>query len=130
MLRVTDDDGWLTRLAKLIPAEALAFYGTICGMIPAGQSHRQSYLVVLTVITLLFTISVRIWVTTYPNGRPQWSLVAISAISFLLWACALPAGSSPLDLPPNEQFIVPIISFIWVTLISTFYKPKTTVRPS
>ncbi len=120
MLRVTRADDWLTRLAKLIPAEALAFYGTVSGMIPAAEPGRRTYLLVLAVLTAIFTAFLRLRATG--PGKPQVGAVAIAVASFLFWAAALPGDASPFPIPADKHWLAGVAAFVWVTVVTTFYK--------
>jgi|SRR4051794_11922605 hypothetical protein len=121
MLRVRQSDDWMTRLAKLIPAEALAFYGTISGMIPTDDVARKTYLFGLAALTMVLTIVLRARATKAGFATPQWAAVAIAAASFLFWVAALPAEASPLSIDPSKQWMPGVAAFIWATLVTMFY---------
>lgn len=118
-------DGWATRLAKLMPAEALGLYGAASGMIPAVSaeltaSSRNKVLWVVAIVCLLFSAAIR-WQATTQNGKPQIKAIAISSISFLIWLVALGPPNSPLQLSSGFAFVGPLIAVLWATVVSYFY---------
>ena len=122
MLRIRQSDDWMTRLAKFIPAEALAFYGTISGMIPLDEAARKTYLFWLAVLTLVLTVVLRARMTKAGFAAPQWIAVAIAAISFLFWVAALPADASPISIDESKQWMPGVAAFNWATVVTLFYR--------
>jgi hypothetical protein len=123
----SDADGWASRIAKLIPAEALGLYGTAVGMV--GTSTALNPKVAMSIVTLaccVVTIMVRLQATRDPaEGRgPQIAAVAIALISFLVWVAALGATGeavSPFSGLPGVAY-APLIALLWGTLVPYFYK--------
>src|SRR4051812_29228300 len=80
----TQFDTYLGRLVKLIPSEVIAFYLVGRGILPATEGYLW---LVWTMIGVVAVIVVRARATKNPVegvGR-QWTAVAISSISFLIW---------------------------------------------
>lgn len=120
-------DGWASRVAKLIPAEALGLYGAATGMIAGNDAIDMTVaLAIVTIACCVLTIIVRLKATSDPAmGRgPQVVAVAISLISFLVWLAALGAtgeGVSPFAGLPGVAY-APLAALIWGTLVPYFYK--------
>jgi tetrahydromethanopterin S-methyltransferase subunit C len=115
----TDGDGWSSRLAKLIPAEALGLYGTGQALVPPG---RAEVLAGLAFVCLLFAAALRYVATMDPRtGKPQWVAIAIAGMSFILWVVALRPPVGPLDLGDN-YFLAALVALIWGAVVPAFYK--------
>lgn len=119
-------DGWATRLAKLMPAEALGLYGAASSLIPAVSldvtaSARNVVLWILALVCLVFSAAIRLRATEQ-GGKPQVTAVAIASISFVIWLTALGPPNSPVQLPNGYAFIGPLIAVVWATIISYFYR--------
>ena len=122
-------DGWATRLAKLIPAEALGVYGAALGLIPSLEDNTTMRLVLLIVVTLAclaILIAVRIKSTAQNADGPQPLGIAISCIAFLIWTATLGPTSSPFPIPKDFGFIVSLIGMLYVALVGVFYRGDTT----
>jgi hypothetical protein len=119
-------DGWASRIAKLIPGEALGLYGTAAGLIDTNRMNPQVALGMVTLACCVITVMVRLAATRDPAaGRgPQIAAVVISLISFLLWVAALGAsgqGMSPFGDAPGVPY-APLAALLWGTLVPYFYK--------
>jgi len=119
-------DGWATRLAKLMPAEALGLYGAAAGLVPAASveltvSARVNVLWGVAIVCLLFSAAIR-WQATKQNSQPQIMAIAISSISFLIWLMALGPPNSPIQLSSGFAFVGPLIAVLWATVVSYFYR--------
>jgi len=110
-------DGWPSRLAKLIPAEALGLYGAGTAIVPTGN---KSGLWVLAAASLLVAAAVRFFATRDDTGRPQWAAIAIAMVSFALWVTALAPEAGPIDLGANA-FYAALAALIWATVVPIFY---------
>jgi hypothetical protein len=119
-------DGWATRLAKLIPAEALGAYGAATGLLPTTIDHtlRLVLLIVIAVICIGLLVALRIKSTSLGTGSPQVLGIIISAVSFVIWISTLGANS-PIPLPESVAFIPTIVSLLWVTAVGIFYRGDT-----
>lgn len=119
-------DDWGARVAKLIPAEALGFYGTAVGLVSTGGAGApRATLVVIALVACVLIFLVRFRATREAGGtEPQLKAIAISLISFLIWLGALAAtgeGSSPFPQSWAAPY-APLAALIWGTLIPYFYK--------
>ncbi|MFI8222445.1 hypothetical protein [Pseudomonas sp. NPDC085632] len=119
-------DGWATRLAKLMPAEALGLYGAAAALVPGVSAEltvgsRIKVLWGVAIVCLLFSAAIR-WQATTQNGKPQIIAIAISSISFLIWLMALGPPNSPIQLSSGFAFVGPLIAVLWATIVSYFYR--------
>lgn len=119
-------DGWASRLAKLIPAEALGLYGATASVVPPtsgdfSASSRAATLYAVAIICLVFSAAIRLRATA-SDGKPQVGSVIISVISFVVWLVALGAPASPVQLPAGFAFIGPLLAILWATIASYFYR--------
>lgn len=122
-------DGWATRLAKLIPAEALGVYGAALGLLPemAGkETIRLILLIVVTLACLAILIAVRIKSTAQNADGPQPIGIIISCIAFLIWTATLGPTSSPFPIPKDFGFIISLVGMLYVALVGVFYRGDTT----
>jgi len=126
-LAVRQDDDWLTRLAKLIPGEALTFYGAASGVVPReGDSWRQGALWICVAIGVLLVVWIR-WNATVGGSRADRFMQAlIPVVSFFVWLYSLPLGSAPkpIGVPPDHPWTGMFAVIVWVTLTTIFYRPK------
>jgi hypothetical protein len=96
----------MERLVKLVPAEILAVY--LAGRSQAGAIHGAWPLVCLAL--LLVT---RVWGTQERGRGPQWSAVAVAAVSFLIWVLALDGRILSLAVNPD---LASLLVLVWTTL--------------
>jgi len=98
--------GWMERLVKLVPAEILAVY-------MAGRSHAAAIDGAWPLVCLALLVVVRIW-GTHERGRgPQWSAIAVAAISFLVWVLAI--DGHILTLVVNSD-LASLLVLVWTTV--------------
>ena len=117
-------DDWGTRIAKLVPAEALGLYGSAAALVtPPSPSVRTTALIVIALIAAALAVFIRYRSTLDPKtGTPQWSAIIISLISFVLWLVALGPPASPITLPAGLGFIGPVAELIWGTALPYLYR--------
>jgi hypothetical protein len=98
--------GWMERLVKLVPAEILAVY-------LAGRSHAAAIDGAWPLVCLALLLVIRIW-GTHERGRgPQWSAIAVAAISFLI--CVLAIDGRILTLVVNSD-LASLLVLVWTTV--------------
>lgn len=111
-------DDYKTKLIKYIPAEIIAAFITIDGIIRSvAQPPVAAYWILF--FTLLVLTPLYIWrVTTEPNKPPAKEQIFISTISFFIWVFALGGPFNYLSwyqplygalLLPIYTIVVPII---------------------
>jgi hypothetical protein len=73
---------------KMIPAEVIGLYLIGSGFIPEDQNFG---LLVWSIICLIGVVAVRAYGTTDSEKSlpPQWSVVTISTIAFMIWLYSL-----------------------------------------
>lgn len=113
----TGGDDWGARLAKLVPAEALALYGA--GITLANG--RTLGLWVLAVVGFLLAGAVRYKATSEAGKPPQLVAIGVAMVSFLAWLLSLPAGSTPVPLG-EHSFLASIFALCWTFIVPIFYK--------
>lgn len=83
------DDGYMSRLVKLVPAEAIGPFPFLLESaknvpMPDGSARFPVYFVAWTL--LLIVIVLRYKATSEPGKGPQWGGVLIAAVAFFIWA--------------------------------------------
>ena len=81
-------DTYLSRLVKLIPAEVISLYLVGEGFIPPKE---RVILLAWTLVGIVAVVVVRSRTTsdTAANENVQWSAVAVSAVSYLIWVYSM-----------------------------------------
>jgi hypothetical protein len=111
---------YMGRLIRLIPAEVLAVYQTLRGILDEPPSPLLTW---LPVIGILLVILVRAWGTRNEGGSwrsVQWLSVFISVVSFIIWVLA--SGHSVLGYVLPDLRIGSALMVLWVFVIPFFYK--------
>ena len=117
-----EGDEWGTRIAKLIPAEALGLYGSAVALVPATAASRGAILWVIVAICCLLTIIIRYRATRDATTRePQILAIGIAVVSFVIWLTALGAPVSPIMLPKDLAFVGPLAALLWGTMVPYLY---------
>lgn len=109
-------DDWSSRLAKLIPAEAMALYGA---GIPLAKGVAPLW--ILAIAALFVAGAVRFIATKSATGTPQWPAIGIALVSFTLWLFALPQGATPFD-KVSLSASAGLLALIWTSVVPIFYK--------
>lgn len=119
----TNTDGWASRLAKLIPAEALGTYAAVVALIPASVSGtvRLIGLIVVALACIAILVVVRVKSTSKGGVKPQVLAIVISAISFVIWTATLGANS-PIPLPEAAAWVPTALAALWVAGVGVFYR--------
>lgn len=82
------DDGYMSRLVKLVPAEAIGPFPFLMDyaakLAPADGSPRWSIYFVAWVL-LAIVVVLRIRTTSEGGSSPQWGAVLIAAVAFFIW---------------------------------------------
>lgn len=78
-------DPYMSRLVKLVPAEAVGVYPLLLNQATAnfGPKHWTTFLVAW--VALMVVIIVRYATTRVPGKGAQWGAVMIAAIAFVIW---------------------------------------------
>ncbi len=83
------DDGYMSRLVKLVPAEAIGPFPFLLESaknvpMPDGAARLPVYFVAWTL--LLIVVVLRYKATSEPGKGAQWGGVLIAAVAFFIWA--------------------------------------------
>ena len=97
----------MERLVKLVPAEILAVY-------LAGRSHAEAIHGAWPLVCLALLLVVRVWGTHERGKGPQWSAIAVAAVSFLIWVLALDGRILSLAVNPD---LASLLVLVWTTLM-------------
>ena len=121
-------DTYMTRMTKLVPAEAITSYPLILNTVPSPRPW-QAVLVVAAVV-LIVVVVLRWSATKGPDGKAQWPAVILSAISFVIWVFVIGANSPDFaafgdfskwtpGLPP--QLLSSLALFAWTAIAPALY---------
>jgi uncharacterized membrane-anchored protein len=116
-------DGWASRLAKLIPAEALGTYAAVVALIPVSFTGvgRVIALIVVALACIAMLVVVRVKSTSKGGVKPQVLAIVISAISFVIWTATL-GTNSPIPLPESVAWLPTALAALWVAGVGVFYR--------
>lgn len=110
-----NEDEYLTRLVKLIPAEVVALYLSF-------KEVASSWLGIWAFICLLLVVVVRVFgsSTTQPIRKsPQLVAIGVSCVSFILWIYAMGGYIIEVALPVGA---VSVAIGLWTFVVPYFYK--------
>jgi hypothetical protein len=117
---------YVDRLIRLIPAEVIAAYqairGIVVGVAPTSPG-AQSFLPWLPIIGVILVLFVRAWGTRAPSGDPktiQWPAVGIAMVSFVVLIISL--GHPIIVQTPIATWIGSVLLILWVFLLPYIYE--------
>jgi hypothetical protein len=111
---------YMGRLIRLIPAEVLAVYQTLYGLLAEPPSPMLGWLPILGIVLIIL---VRVWGTRDESGSfktVQWLSVVISIVSFVIWVLV--------SRHPILGYVLPDLRFgsalmvIFVFIVPFFYR--------
>lgn len=115
----TDFQGYLDRLMKMIPGEAVGLYLVGSGFIPATQSL---VLLIWSIICLAGVIAIKAYGTADRANQipPDWIHVAISSVAFVIWVYSIggPFAAYGIATP----YIGSLLVLAWTFFVPIFYK--------
>jgi hypothetical protein len=124
-------DDYLTRLIKLVPTEAVTAYPLLKSK---AEAAGEWALFVLAWAMLVVVVAIR-WNATATSGKgPQWTAIAISVISFVIWIYATNGDLGFLALAKSKfesvavaqgnakDFLTSLAFVMWAVLAPLFYK--------
>jgi uncharacterized membrane protein HdeD (DUF308 family) len=83
-------DTYVTKLLKLIPAEVISVYLAGLALIPASLPESQKIAPLAWLgICFLFVIIARYAMTTDKNTSPDWKIIGLSVVSFVIWTYSM-----------------------------------------
>jgi hypothetical protein len=117
-------DNWITRLAKLIPAEALGLYSAATAPLPADMNpgSRTLTLWAIAIVCLAFSAAIRFKATKGQGKGPQLAAVAISLISFVIWLSTTGETASPIAVPEDLRALPTVVAVLWAGIVTYFYR--------
>ncbi len=120
----TTGDDYGSRIAKLIPAEALGLYGSAVALVNSpNEAAERAALWVIVLVCCVLTVVIRYRATLDPaTKRPQWKAIIIALVSFLLWLTALGPRTSPIPVRDDFKFAGALAALLWGTMVPYFYK--------
>ena len=82
------DDGYMSRMVKLVPAEAIGPFPFLMDYarqlpLPEGSPRWGVYFVAW--VLLLIVVVLRVRATSEPGQGPQWGAVLVAAVAFVIW---------------------------------------------
>ena len=115
----TPIQSYMERLVKLIPAEVVGLYLVGQGIIPPAEKVA---LVVWSIICLGLVVLVRAKATgdRANSISPQWSAVAVSTISFVIWVYNMqgPFQAFHVAIP----YLGSLAVLVWTFVVPFFYQ--------
>jgi len=112
---------YMGRLIHLIPAEVLAVYQTIYGILKSPTA--SPFLPWLPIVGIILVLIVRIWGTRDQSNNlqsVQWKAVLVAAVSFVIWV--MTSGHSIVGFVLPDLRIGSAMMVLWVFLVPYFYK--------
>jgi hypothetical protein len=83
-------DSYVTKLLKMIPAEVISLYLAGLALIPASLPDPQKIAPMAWVgLCFILVILARYVMTKDKNTSPDWMIVGLSAVSFLIWSYSM-----------------------------------------
>lgn len=83
-------DGYLSRLAKYIPAEIVGLYLFVTGVIPQTGSEPNWLALWVVFAACLVLTFVYMWhMTRQEGGKPLWPQIVLATIAFPIWVFAI-----------------------------------------
>jgi hypothetical protein len=114
-----DFKGYLDRLMKMIPGEAIGLYLVGSGFIPKDQAV---VLAVWTIVCLLGVIAIKAYGTSDPAAqlRADWGHVAISAVAFLIWVYSIGGPFTAYNVA--VPYIGSLLVLAWTFFVPLLYR--------
>lgn len=128
-------DSYLERVAKLVPAEAIAAFPMLNTV--AGENHTIAQWAQPAVAWALLGVVVllRSQATRGPESGAQWGAVVISVISYFIWVNAIGgefglrylaeavfAGATTESVEDSEKFLTFLALVVWTMVVPVFYR--------
>lgn len=121
---VPPGDDWGTRIAKLIPAEALGLYGSAVAIVPNNGTNAHDLAIwAIVIVCCVLLLIIRFRSARDPaTGKPQYGAILISLLSFFIWLFAVGPPTAPFGPPLGYEFFGPLTALLWGTIAPYFYK--------
>ncbi len=117
--RGAEFQGYLDRLMKMIPGEAVGLYLVGSGFIPTAQSL---VLLIWSVICLGGVIAIKAYGTADRANQipPDWVHVAISSVAFVIWVYSIGGPFAAYGI--GTPYIGSLLVLAWTFFVPIFYK--------
>jgi hypothetical protein len=121
-------DTYMTRMTKLVPAEAITTYPLILSPMPSPRPWQM--VLVVAAIVLIVVIVLRWSATRGPDGKAQWPAVILSAVSFVIWVLVIGAESDFREITNSltksmpwlqPQVLSSLALFAWTAIAPALY---------
>ena len=115
----TPIQSYMERLVKLIPAEVIGLYLVGQGIVPPAEKVA---LAVWSIICLGLVVLVRAKTTgdRANSISPQWSAVAVSTISFVIWVYNMPGPFQAYQVA--IPFVGSLAVLVWTFIVPFLYQ--------
>jgi hypothetical protein len=115
----TPIQSYMERLVKLIPAEVVGLYLVGQGIIPPVEKVA---IVVWSIVCLVLVVLVRAKTTgdRVNSISPQWSAVAVSTISFVIWVYTMPGPFQVYHVA--IPFVGSLAVLVWTFVVPFLYQ--------
>jgi hypothetical protein len=115
----TPIQSYMERLVKLIPAEVVGLYLVGQGIIPPAEKVA---IVVWSIVCLVLVVLVRAKTTgdRVNSISPQWSAVAVSTISFVIWVYTMPGPFQVYHVA--IPFVGSLAVLVWTFVVPFLYQ--------
>lgn len=112
---------YLDRLMRMIPGEVVGLYLIGSGFIPVGQTLGA---VIWTIVCLIGVIIIKAYGSADSEEHlpPDWTLVTISTISFVIWIYTLGGPFAAYNV--WYPWIGSLLVLAWTFFVPLFYKGK------
>jgi hypothetical protein len=117
-LKVASTDEYVDKLTKMIPAEVVAIYVPGLALVPPeSKNGLLGWLITCFILVIIF----RYYATAKSgtNGEPNWPLLGISLVSFLVWAYFLGGAFKAFQL--QIEWVGQLGIMVWTAVAPLFY---------
>ncbi len=102
------DDGYMSRLVKLVPAEAIGpfpflmdYARQVQTQMPEGSPRWSLYFVAWALLIVVIVLRARATMAPELNQGPQWGSVLIAGVAFFIWVHVM-GGDFGLEMLANQ----------------------------
>jgi hypothetical protein len=121
-------DTYMTRMTKLVPAEAITTYPLILSTVPSPRPWQM--VLIVAAVVLVVVVVLRWSATKGPDGKAQWPAIILSAISFVIWVFVIGANSDFKDVAAGltdaapwlrPEMLSSLALFAWTAIAPALY---------
>ncbi|MDZ7738327.1 MAG: hypothetical protein U5K32_04480 [Bacteroidales bacterium] len=115
--QIKQENGYQSRLLKLIPSEIVAAYLVIVGFIPPGYEYSK---LLLTVITAVLLIMIPFYLISFQYVKGAFQ-IAFTSLTFLVWVYSM--GGPFVYYGIHEPVAGSALLVLWTLLLPFVIKP-------